>query len=130
LLPSSHTPAAIALMRIAELPGLHNVGEGVVTAPGRVAICNGLVLETGDRGFAAGQRVMWRVSSHAVVISPDGAYSGVVEAVELRRGERYVRADIAGVRIDIPGEDARLREGTECRVKIFASGVLIWDLAV
>ncbi|WP_341319043.1 ATP-binding cassette domain-containing protein [Paraburkholderia sp. IMGN_8] len=118
-----------ASMRVAELLGLHNVGEGVVTAPGRVDIGNGLVIATSDRGFAfaAGQRVMWRVSSHSIVISPDGGYSGLVDTVELRRGERYVRVNIAGLRFDIPSEDARLREGAECRVGIFADGVLVWD---
>ncbi|MFP3566768.1 ATP-binding cassette domain-containing protein [Paraburkholderia sp. SIMBA_030] len=118
-----------ASMRVAELLGLHNVGEGVVTAPGRVDIGNGLVIATGNRefAFAAGQRVMWRVSSHSVAISPNGDYSGLVDAVELRRGERYVRVNIAGLRFDIPSEDARLREGVECRVEFLADGVSVWD---
>jgi molybdate transport system permease protein len=72
---------------------------------------------------------MWRVSSHALFIAPDGAHAGVVESVELRRGERYVRVNIAGVRFDIASEDARLREGTPCRIDIHAAGVTVWAAA-
>jgi molybdate transport system permease protein len=87
-----------------------------------------LTIATGDSGFAipAGQRVMWRISSHAVLISPGGAYSGKVDAVELRRGERYVRLNIAGVRFDIANEDARLREGSPCRIDVDARGLSVW----
>jgi molybdate transport system permease protein len=116
-------------MRVAGLLGLHNVGEGVMRAPGQVEIAHGLVIGTGHNGLdlAAGQRVMWRVSSHAMLISADGMHTGVVDAVELRRGERYVRVNIAGVRFDIASEDARLREGTPCRIEIRASGVALWQ---
>jgi ABC-type Fe3+/spermidine/putrescine transport system ATPase subunit len=120
-----------ASMRVAELLGLHNVGEGLMTAPRQVEIGNGLAIATGDSGsaIAAGQRVMWRISSHAVSISPNGAYAGVVDAVELRRGERYVRLNIAGVRFDIANEDARLREGSPCRIDIDGSGVSVWNMS-
>jgi molybdate transport system permease protein len=50
----------------------------------------------------------------------------VVEAVELRRGERYVRVNIAGVRFDMASEDAGLREGAPCRIDIRAAGVTVW----
>jgi ABC-type sulfate/molybdate transport systems ATPase subunit/ABC-type sulfate transport system permease component len=118
-----------ASMRVAGLLGLHNVGEGVMRASGHVEIAQGLVIGTGDSGLApdAGQRVMWRVSSHAVVVSEGGMHAGVVDAVELRRGERYVRVNIAGVRFDIANEDTRLREGAPCRVDIRASGVAVWQ---
>jgi molybdate transport system permease protein len=118
-----------ASMRVAGLLGLHNVGEGVMRAPGQVEIAHGLVIGTGHNGLdlAAGQRVMWRVSSHAMLISADGMHTCVVDAVELRRGERYVRVNIAGVRFDIASEDARLREGTPCRIEIRASGVALWQ---
>ncbi|MFM0339651.1 ABC transporter ATP-binding protein/permease [Paraburkholderia fungorum] len=117
-----------ASLRVAELLGLHNVGEGLMSAPGRLEICHGLVIETGEcgRGFAAGQRVMWRVSSHAVVVSDAGAFNGLVDAVELRRGERYVRVNVAGVRFDVACEDVALREGMGCRVEFFAYGVWVW----
>jgi molybdate transport system permease protein len=118
-----------ASMRVAGLLGLHNVGEGVMSASGKVEIAQGLVIGTGDSGLdlAAGQRVMWRVSSHAIVVTVDGTHAGVVDAVELRRGERYVRVNIAGVRFDIANEDARLREGAPCRIEIRASGVAVWQ---
>ncbi|MFM0513038.1 ABC transporter ATP-binding protein/permease [Paraburkholderia sp. RL17-373-BIF-A] len=118
-----------ASMRVAGLLGLHNVGEGVMSASSKVEIAQGLVIGTGDSGLdlAAGQRVMWRVSSHAIVVTVDGTHAGVVDAVELRRGERYVRVNIAGVRFDIANEDACLREGAPCRIEIRASGVAVWQ---
>ncbi len=120
-----------ASMRVAELLGLHNVGEGLITASGQVEIGDGLAIATDDRGavMPAGQRAMWRISSHAVAISPNGAHAGVVDAVELRRGERYVRLNIAGVRFDIANEDARLREGSPCRVDIDTLGVSVWNVS-
>jgi molybdate transport system permease protein len=72
---------------------------------------------------------MWRVSSHALAVTPQGAHAGVVESVELRRGERYVRVNIAGVRFDLASEDAGLREGAACRLDIRAAGVNIWVAA-
>lgn len=115
-------------MRVAGLLGLHNVGEGVMGASGQVEIARGLVLDSGDSGpgLDPGARVMWRVSSHAVVVTEAGPHAGAIEAVELRRGERYVRVNIAGVRFDIANEDARLREGAPCRIDIRASGVAVW----
>jgi molybdate transport system ATP-binding protein/molybdate transport system permease protein len=117
-----------ATLRVAALLGLHNVGEGALSASGQLEIAPGLTLGTGAsaRGLAAGQRVMWRVSSHALAVTPNGAHAGVVDAVELRRGERYVRVNIAGVRFDIASEDASLREGAPCRVDIHARGVTVW----
>ncbi len=117
-----------ASLRVAELLGLHNVGEGLMRAPGRLEMGRGLEIETGEcgRGFAAGQRVMWRVSSHAVVVSDGGAFSAFVEAVELRRGERYVRVNVAGVRFDVACDDVSLREGAVCWVDICGFGVWVW----
>ncbi|WNC94097.1 ATP-binding cassette domain-containing protein [Paraburkholderia sp. FT54] len=118
-----------ASMRVAGLLGLHNVGEGVMGAAGQVEIAQGLTIGTGASGLDldAGQRLMWRVSSHAIVIEQDGLHAGVVDAVELRRGERYVRLNIAGVQFDVANEDTRLREGTPCRIDIRASGVAVWQ---
>jgi molybdate transport system permease protein len=120
-----------ASMRVAALLGLHNVGEGSVSAAGEVQIAPGLTVATANLPSlaAAGQRVMWRVSSHALAVTPQGAHAGVVESVELRRGERYVRVNIAGVRFDLASEDAGLREGAACRLDIRAAGVNIWVAA-
>jgi molybdate transport system permease protein len=120
-----------ASMRVAALLGLHNVGEGSVSAAGEVQIAPGLTVATANLPSlaAAGQRVMWRVSSHALAVTPQGTHAGVVESVELRRGERYVRVNIAGVRFDLASEDAGLREGAACRLDIRAAGVNIWVAA-
>ncbi|HEY4298450.1 MAG TPA: ATP-binding cassette domain-containing protein [Paraburkholderia sp.] len=126
-----------ASMRVAALLGLHNVGEGLINAAGQVEIGPGLVVATSatsathacGQALAAGQRVMWRVSSHALSIEPDGAYAGLVESVELRRGERYIHANIGGVRFDLASEDAHLREGAPCRIDIRAAGVTAWAAA-
>ncbi|MFM0294695.1 MULTISPECIES: ABC transporter ATP-binding protein/permease [Paraburkholderia] len=118
-----------ASMRVAALLGLHNVGEGVMSASAHVEIAPGFVIGTGDSGLAldAGERVMWRVSSHAIHVTDAGMHAGVIDAVELRRGERYVRVNIAGVRFDMANEDTRLREGAPCRVDFRASGVAVWQ---
>jgi molybdate transport system permease protein len=118
-----------ASMRVTELLGLHNVGVGSMIAPRQVGIGNGLVIGTGDSGaaLAAGQPVMWRIAARAITIAPRGAHAGVVESVELRRGERYVRLNIAGVRFDIAGDDTGLREGSACRIDIDAGGVSVWN---
>jgi molybdate transport system permease protein len=120
-------------MRVAALLGLHNVGEGSMSAAGQVEIGHGLTVGAGEGngagprpGLAAGRRVMWRVSSHALAVTSQGAHAGVIEAVELRRGERYVRVNIAGVRFDMASEDASLREGAPCRIDIRAAGVTVW----
>ncbi len=117
-----------ASMRVASLLGLHNVGEGAMSAPGQVAIAAGLVIGTNASGqdFAAGERVMWRVSAHAIAISADGALAGLIDSVELRRGERYIRVSIGAVCFDIASEDASLHEGMTCRVDVHASGVCVW----
>jgi molybdate transport system permease protein len=120
-----------ASMRVAALLGLHNVGEGSMSVAGQVEIAPGLTVAAGaatatSPALVAGQRVMWRVSSHALAVTSHGAHAGVVESVELRRGERYVRVNIAGVRFDLASEDGRLREGEPCRIDIRAAGVSVW----
>jgi hypothetical protein len=70
--------------------------------------------------------VMWRVSPRAFQITANGAHAGTVDAVELRRGERYIRVNIAGIRFDIASEDSRLREGATCRIDIDPAGVTVW----
>jgi molybdate transport system permease protein len=117
-------------MRVAALLGLHNVGTGSIGAAGRVDIAPGLSIAAGEsaRDLAAGRQVMWRVSSHALAVNANGAHAGVIEAVELRRGERYVRVNIAGVRFDLASEDAALRDGAPCRVDIRAAGVTVWGI--
>jgi molybdate transport system permease protein len=115
-----------ASMRVAELLGLHNVGEGVMREDGMLEIGAGLRVKTAARSIAAGQRVMWRVSSHALTASADGPYAGTIDAIELRRGERYIRVEIGGAHFDIASEDSRLRQGTQHRFAIETAGVSVW----
>ncbi|RFU44607.1 ATP-binding cassette domain-containing protein [Paraburkholderia sp. DHOC27] len=118
-----------ASLRVAELLGLHNVGEGIMRAQGRLEISGGLLIELADRSLdnlMAGQRVMWRVSSHALVAAPDGPYLGTIESIELRRGERYIQVAMGGARFDLASEDARFRQGTQHRFAIAAAGVSVW----
>lgn len=119
-----------ASMRVAGLLGLHNVGEGVMSGPSQVDIAPGfaIMIGTGVSGddLKVGTRVMWRVSSHALTLSPDGAHNGVVESVELRRGERYLRVNLSGIHFDLASEDAHLREGAPCRIDVRAAGVTVW----
>ena len=116
-------------MRVAELLGLHNVGEGVMREDGVLEIGDGLRLKTAAtaaRSIAAGQRVMWRISSHALATAPDGPHLGTIDAIELRRGERYIRVQIGGAYFDIASEDHRLRQGSQHRFAIASTGVSVW----
>jgi molybdate transport system permease protein len=115
-----------ATLRVAELLGLHNVGEGIMRAQGRLEIGAGLLLETHERSVEAGTRVMWRVSSHALVAAPEGPHLGSIDAIELRRGERYIRVEIGTARFDLASEDNRLRQGTQHRFSIAPAGVSVW----
>jgi ABC-type Fe3+/spermidine/putrescine transport system ATPase subunit len=118
-----------ATMRVAELLGLHNVGEGVMREEGVLEIGDGLRVKTAAtaaQSITAGQRVMWRVSSHALVAAPDGPYLGTIDAIELRRGERYIRVEIGGAYFDIASEDIRLRHGSQHRFAIASAGVSVW----
>ena len=115
-----------ATMRVAELLGLHNVGEGIMREAGVLEIGDGLAVKTNERSIEAGRRVMWRVSSHALVATPDGPHIGNVDAIELRRGERYIRVEIGGAYFNIASEDTRLHQGTQHRFAIAAAGVSVW----
>ena len=118
-----------ATMRVAELLGLHNVGEGIMRETGVLEIGDGLAVKTNERSIEAGQQVMWRVSSHALVATPDGPYLGTVDAIELRRGERYICVEIDGAYFNLASEDTRLRQGTQHRFAIAAAGVSMWPAA-
>ncbi|TKC90332.1 ATP-binding cassette domain-containing protein [Trinickia terrae] len=118
-----------ASMRVAELLGLGNVGEGIVCAPGRVRIGRDLILPLAGESLATGQRVMWRVSSQAIGASPNGAHAGTIDAVELRRGERYVRIETGGVRLDVASDDPRWQIDTQQRFNIDPAGVSVWTIS-
>ncbi|MGV2291601.1 ATP-binding cassette domain-containing protein [Trinickia sp. YCB016] len=117
-----------ATMRVADLLGLSNVGEGIVRAQGEAQIGRDLVVPLADDALGAGQRVMWRVSSHALCASPDGEHTGTIEAVELRRGERYVRIEIGGVRFDVASDNPRWQVDTQHRFDIDPAGVSVWAI--
>ncbi|HXZ09841.1 MAG TPA: molybdenum ABC transporter permease, partial [Paraburkholderia sp.] len=119
-----------ATMRVAELMGLHNVGDGTVVAPGRIAAGHGtgLVLDTADRSIAVGQHVMWRVSSRAIVWLADGPYAATLDAIELRRGEQFACMNLDGVRLECVSAEGRLQEGQTCRFAIDPDGVSVWAI--
>jgi ABC-type sulfate/molybdate transport systems ATPase subunit/ABC-type sulfate transport system permease component len=116
-----------ATLRVAELLGLHNVGVGLMRAHGRLEIGGALLVDTPETSIPAGQPVMWRISSHALAAVPDGPHLGTIDAIELRRGERYIRVEIGGARFDIASEDTRLRQGTQHRFAIASAGVSVWN---
>ena len=95
-----------ASLRVAELLGLHNVGEGVVRAAGEIETATGLRLPCADAGLATGTRVMWRVAPRALRATPDGAWTGTLAGHALRHGDRYVTIAIEGEMFDIASEDA------------------------
>jgi molybdate transport system ATP-binding protein/molybdate transport system permease protein len=139
-----------ASLRVAELLGLHNVGEGVMRADGRVETPFGLVIDTDERSFAAGQTLMWRVSPRAISVAPQTAttngrardtvhddsahddggarrtYRGISKGIELRHGDRYAVLDIGGHRFDVGDEDASHDVRRELSFQIDPRGVSVW----
>ncbi|MFC0399353.1 ATP-binding cassette domain-containing protein [Paraburkholderia rhizosphaerae] len=139
-----------ASLRVAELLGLHNVGEGVMRADGRIETSLGLAIDTAERSIAAGQPVMWRVSPRAVSVvrqsvtantqahdamHDDGeihpTYRGTLKGVELRHGDRYAVLDIGGHQFDIGDEDEAAAPDArrERAVRIDPRGVSVWAVA-
>ncbi len=115
-----------ATLRVAELLGLHNVGEGIVRAGGVIETPEGLCLPCVNTTLAVGSRVMWRVSPRALAATPEGAWPGRIAGTSLRHGDRYVAVEIAGVTFDIAAEDAPATHAGELRFTIDANGVLAW----
>jgi len=118
-----------ASMRVAELLGLHNVGQGRVLEANQIELGGGLRLDmAGDNATPAGQTVMWRLPALAIMPSDEGAFEGTVDGIELRRGDRYARLKIGGVTFDIPSDDARLKTGTSHRFVLDINKLTIWSI--
>jgi molybdate transport system permease protein len=118
-----------ASLRVAELLGLHNVGEGVVRGAGEVETATGLRLPCADTGLANGTRVMWRVAPRALRATVDGAWTGTLAGHALRHGDRYVTVAIEGELFDIASEDAPDSASSTLRFSIERSGVSVWEAA-
>jgi ABC-type Fe3+/spermidine/putrescine transport system ATPase subunit/ABC-type sulfate transport system permease component len=126
-----------ASMRVAQLLGLHNVGQGRLidtetvelgVEPG-VEPGSGLRLKVANNAaIPAGQSVMWRLPALAITPLDEGAFEGTVDAIELRRGERYARLEIRGVAFDIPTDDTRLKTGTSHRFSVDIDRLAIWSI--
>ncbi|WP_322094424.1 ABC transporter ATP-binding protein/permease [Paraburkholderia bannensis] len=125
-----------ASLRVAELLGLHNIGEGVVRSSGEIETASGLRLPFADGGsggaaLAAGSRVMWRVAPRALRAAPDGRWQGRIAGTSLRHGDRYVTIELDGELFDIPADDwADSQDGEHVlRFEIDVSGVTAWAAA-
>jgi ABC-type sulfate/molybdate transport systems ATPase subunit/ABC-type sulfate transport system permease component len=118
-----------ASMRVAQLLGLHNVGQGRVVDANRVELGGELCLmAAGNVERSIGQNVMWRLPALAITPSDEGLFEGMVEDIELRRGERYARLKILGVAFDIPSDDPRLKTDTSHRFSIDVNKLTIWTI--
>jgi molybdate transport system permease protein len=116
-----------ATLRAAELLGLHNVGQGKLVQPGVVELGGSLRLSTAQN-VPVGCNVMWRVPASAITQEQTGAFEGVVEGIELRRGERYARLKIQGVAFDIPTDDPKMKPVTSHRFSIDTNRLTIWSI--
>jgi molybdate transport system permease protein len=118
-----------ASMHVAQLLGLHNVGQGRRIEAGTVELGGALKLNAMNAATVpTGQNLMWRLPAPAIKASDSGAFEGTVESIELRRGERYARLKILGVPFDIPTDDASLATGTSHRFSIDAEKLTIWSI--
>ena len=117
-----------ASLRVAELLGLSNVGEGTVMANGLVDIGNGMALPVRlPAGGAPGQRVMWGVEPTGIRLSADGPYRGVVDSIQLRRGERYARVRVGTLLLDVRADaDLDVSEGVRCGLSISLEATNAW----
>ncbi|WP_310630372.1 ATP-binding cassette domain-containing protein [Paraburkholderia sp.] len=122
-----------ASVRVAELLGLHNIGEGIVRAAGEIETASGLRLRfrnPADAPLAVGARAMWRVSPRALRAAPDGRYEGRLAGTSLRHGDRYVTIELGGEAFDIAADDAPHAVQTEVlRFEIDEAGVSVWAAA-
>jgi ABC-type Fe3+/spermidine/putrescine transport system ATPase subunit/ABC-type sulfate transport system permease component len=118
-----------ASMRVAELLGLHNVGQGRLIEANKIELGGELRLNiAGNAAIPEGQSLMWRLPALAITPSDEGAFQGTVEGIELRRGDRYARLKICGVTFDIPTDDARLKTGTSHRFSVEIDKLTIWSI--
>ena len=109
--------------------GLHNVGQGRVVDANRVELGGELCLNTADNvERSIGQTLMWRLQATAITPSDEGLFEGMVDGIELRRGERYARLKIRGVAFDIPSDDTRLKSGTSHRFSSMSNKLTIWTI--
>lgn len=114
-----------ASVRVAELLGLPNIGEGIVRDDGGIDTQAGFVLRPNACGYAAGSHVMWRVAPDGIRAADHGAYSGRIESLQLRRGERYAQARIGGVMLDARADESALDDAAT-RLHIDPSSISIW----
>ena len=118
-----------ASMRVAELLGLHNVGQGRLIEANKIELGGELRLDiAGDTAIPVGQTVMWRLPALAITPSDEGEFQGTVEGIELRRGDRYARLKVCGVTFDIPSDDACLKTGTSHRFSVDIGKLTIWSI--
>jgi ABC-type Fe3+/spermidine/putrescine transport system ATPase subunit/ABC-type sulfate transport system permease component len=118
-----------ASMRVAQLLGLHNVGQGRLIEANKIELGGELRLDVaGSTAIPAGQTVMWRLPALAIMPSDEGTFEGTVEGIELRRGDRYARLKICGVTFDIPSDDTRLKTGTSHRFSVDIGKLTIWSI--
>ncbi|MCG1043528.1 ATP-binding cassette domain-containing protein [Mycetohabitans sp. B8] len=125
-----------ASLKVAQLLGIDNVGEGTLVAGGKVDI-GGVLLDVRDGGLPAGTRLMWRVDARGVSMSAQGRHTAVVERVYESHGETRVavRLGAALLHCRAPSDaDARTacglheREGQCCRVDIAAGTTTVWPV--
>jgi ABC-type Fe3+/spermidine/putrescine transport system ATPase subunit/ABC-type sulfate transport system permease component len=118
-----------ASMRVAELLGLHNVGQGRVLEANKIELGGELRMDmASNTAIPVGHTVMWRLPALAIMPSDEGAFQGMVDGIELRRGDRYARLKICGVAFDIPSDNARLKTGTSHRFSVDIDKLTIWSI--
>ncbi len=71
---------------------------------------------------------MWRLPASAITRDQTGAFEGIVESIELRRGERYARLKIQGAAFDIPTDDPQMKPGTPQRFAIDMNRLTVWSI--
>jgi molybdate transport system permease protein len=114
-----------ASVRVAELLGLPNIGEGIVLEDGGIDTRAGLILRPSTCGHAAGSHVMWRIAPDGIRAAGQGTCTGRIENLQLRRGERYAQVRIGEVMLDARADEFAF-DDAEARLDIDPSSISIW----
>ncbi|KAG0165169.1 Fructose-bisphosphate aldolase 1 [Apophysomyces sp. BC1015] len=127
-----------ANLKVAQLLGIDNVGEGTLVAGDRVDI-GGVLLGVRDGSLSAGTRLMWRVDARGVTIGAHGQHPGVIERVYELHGETRVAVRVGAVLLhcrassDASADGAYATphmsgEGQPCCVDIATGSVTVWPV--
>ena len=114
-------------MKAAELLGLDNIGEGVVSRVGEIQVAEGFALRTNDVDLPVGCKVLWRVAADALRCCEKGAYEAIIDSIWLRNGEGFVTFRVSSCLFHRRLDSLTVTKGEHCRLEIPPWAVNAWQ---